>query len=415
MRIKGNIVVFFFIFAVSFVLSGCVEAPDEVKEEMKKINEAKKEQKEINKEIRFIEASELRNEAQEGLLMDYGVLRFQGDVVVPECENVYLLEMKVNDEIYKNLDENVLRIMEYIGIEENDWEKYITEEKGINESLGYNSATGKVYDDEGYCRVEIGENYISINRSGRISIDQGIKDKGHPYFLNAGKIIENYYFINNRGKYLGKEIDLNGKKVTLQELEDSFEKGVKLINKCSPNLNLILHDVRVVEIEETKNIMLVIRALGSYRGVCFDSNYIFPQDSESMGGKSFVGFEMNQQIHEVEDVCKTSLRETSYIAKREMKEYNEVIDFESALHLIAKTAPKDKITTIESAEFVYQIYYEGEEGQAWNYSCQVPPVFFATPVWKFVEKDRSSEMKATVYYVDAVSGEIYSFYKSCTP
>lgn len=83
--------------------------------------------------------------------------------------------------------------------------------------------------------------------------------------------------------------------------------------------------------------------------------------------------------------------------------------------MLENSLPKDKITVIESAELVYQIYYEGEGGQTWELAYENPPEFFAVPVWKFVEKERENEVEATVYYIDAVSGEVNSFYKSCTP
>lgn len=413
---KFKRMVYFFPYLLLFtaISSACAETPPEVKKEIEEIKEAKKERRELQRTLTYVHVSELQKDAQEMFSMDHGVFRFEGSVVVPECDNVYLLEMKANDEIFINIDRNVPFIMEHIGAGEDNWKEYITDESGTGKTK--ESDTACSYDEKGYCFIEMNEIYISIKHSGGICIGREIQEEKHPNFLAVdGDILQTCYFVNNRESALNREIDLNGGKATLFELNNTFEKEMELINDCSPNLNLILHDARIIEDKETKETMVVFRALGSHKGVCFDSNYITPQDSEAMGGRSFVGFEMNQQIHKKEDNCETAVRETSYIVSEEKKKIDKVIDFGSALSLIEHTAPQDKLTTIESAEFMYQIYYEGEEGQGWNYICEQPPVFYAAPIWKFVEKDRPNEMKATVYYVDAVSGEVYSFYRACTP
>lgn len=416
LKIRKIVYVVFCAITLSFLISGCAEAPDEVKKEIAEIQQAKEEQRELEKSLTFIHPFELQRDAQEHLSIDDGVFRFEGNVIVPECEDVYLLELGVNDEMFENLDKNMPLIMEYVGAKDKDWQNYITAENGVNGNAESAADTIKTFNDGGYCFLKVEDTIVEINQSGMLNINRKSGDEKHPYFLNVdGNIAETYSFINNREKSLNEEIELNGEKVTLGEINETFEESIELINSCSPDLNLILHDARIIEDNATNETMVVFRALNSYEGVCFDPNYIIPQDSEATGGKSFVGYEMNQQIHEVSDECNIALRETSYIVSGTKKKYNNVIDFDSALRIVEGTVPQDKITTIESAEFMYQIYYEGEEGQAWNYVYEKPPTFFATPVWKFVEQDRPSEMKATVYYVDAITGKIYSFYKACTP
>lgn len=396
----------------SFIIVGCAQAPYEVKEEIKKIKEARTDKRELKDDITYVKISDLGNESRAGYTADFGLLRFEGEVVVPECKNVYFLEMKVNDEIFHNLDHNMRLIMEFTGAEETDWEKYITEESGRDDE----AAERNFCNSMGYCFLKTERADISIKQSGWMSIDYHVKNEEHPYFLGLdGEIVNICFFTGAQSENLEKEINLNGVKVTMGELTEQFERSVSLFNQCSPGINLKLHDARIIKDRETQKEMLVLRALSSYEGLSFDSNYIAAQDSQLTQGKSFLGFEMNQQIHQADDACKTSLRERSYIVSRKIKEYSNVIDFDSALHIIEQTVPRDKLTTIEYAEFLYQIFYQGEEGEGWEYNCEVFPDFYAAPVWKFVEKDRPDEMKATVYYVDAVTGEVHSFYKACTP
>lgn len=401
---------------LSFLLFGCAETPDEVKEDIARINALKKEMQEYNESITYKSVSQLKTDAKEDFSKDMGVLTFQGDVIIPDCKNVYLLEMKVNDEIFKNLETNMPLLMDFAGVESHNWENYIIAEEDSSDKLLINNIEDKSYSNRGYCFVENNNLHISVNHAGWININQKLNSDKHPYYLKFdGKTVDTFYFINDKEKMLAKEIELNNEKVTLRELDDSFEQAVCLINDCSAGLNLVLHDARIVEEKETGTRMVVFRALNNYEGVYFDSNYITPQNSQITKGKSFVGYEMNQQIHSVGDMCKVALRESSYIVSKEIKKYSKVIDFNYALHMIEKTIPQDKITTLESAEFLYQIFYKGEEGQSWEYAYENPPSFYATPVWKFIEKDRPSEMEVTVYYVDAISGEVYSFYKACTP
>lgn len=421
LSISQKITFISYFFLLSCFILGCAQTPDEVKEDIAKINASKKEIKEYNESIIYKNVSQLKTDAKEDYSKDMGVLTFRGDVIIPDCKNVYLLEMKLNDEIYNNLESNMPLFLNFAGMESNNWENYIIAEKGISDKLLINNVLNnniedKTYSNRGYCFVEYSDLHISVNHSGWISINNYLNSDKHPYFLKIdGKIVDTYYFINDKEKKLNKEIELNNEKITLREIDDSFEKAVSLINACSSGLNLILHDARVVEEKETGTRMVVFRALNNYEGVYFDSNYITPQNSQITEGKSFVGYEMNQQIHTVGDKCNVALRESSYIVSKEIKKYSKVIDFDYALHMVEKTIPQDKITTLESAEFLYQIFYEGEEGQGWQYVYENPPSFYAAPVWKFIEKDRPNEMKATVYYVDAISGEVYSFYKACTP
>lgn len=397
----------------AFILSGCAETPDEVKQEIEEIKKAREEQRELQKNLTYVIPSELKKDGQDDFSMDHGVLCFDGSVNIPDCKNVYLLEMKVNDEFIENIDKNMQLSLEHVGVEEKDWKKYITNENGINGKA--DTTTNKSYNGGKYCFIEMNDFYISVDQAGYFSINRKIENEEHPYFLKNGKIIDTYFMLSGKETFFNNVIELDDEKVTLGKLNDMFEKEVDLMNRCSPNLNLIAHDVRICEYRDTQIKMAVFRALSSYKGVCFDSNYIADQEAKITGGKSFVGFEMNQQIHSDGDTCATAVRETSYLVSKEIKEIDKVIDFESALNMIEYTVPKDKITIIESAEFMYQIYYEGEEGQRWENIREKPPVFYAYPVWKFVEKGRSDEYSATVYYVDAVSGEVHSFYKSCTP
>lgn len=401
---------------ISLFISGCAEVPAEVKGDIAKIKASQREKQEFSQSVTTKSLTELGEDAREDCSIDMGVLQFQGDIIIPNCENVYFLEMKVNDEIYKNIESNMPLLMQYAGVEGKDWKEYITQEKGADSISSGGSIEDKMYDSRGYCFVDINNINFSINHIGWVSIIQSLEREKHPHFLNwDGVITDTYYFINNKEKNLDVEIELNGEKVSLRELYLNFEEGVDLINQCSPGLSLIPHDARIVEEKGTGSRMIVYRALNNYKGVCFDSNYIYPQNSQITGGKSFVGYEMNQHIHAAGDNCNIALRESSYIVIDEMKKYSKVLDFDSALRIIENTIPGDKITILESAELLYQIFYEGEEGQRWEYKYEEPPSFYAAPVWKFVEKDRPNETKATTYYVDAITGEVYSFYKACTP
>lgn len=402
-----------FLFLLSFLISGCAEAPDEVKSDIAEINNAKKETQEKEDTILFTSLSEAGKDAKKGYKEEMGLLHFYGDILIPECKEAYLLEMEVNSKILENLDSNMNTIMNYFGMKDN-WRDCVIEESLMSDKIIGNG--NRTYANEGYCFVKMKDMTVSIKQTGWFSIEKNVDKENHPYFLKIdGSIVNSYYFVNNKEDNLNKKIELNNKNITLKELDDYFEQSVNLVNTCVPELNLVLHDARIVQSKADGKQMVVFRALSNYKNIFFDSNYIFPQNSKTTNGKSFVGYEMNQQMHEIGDSCKIAVRESSYLVKREIKKYSEIIDFDSALKLLANSLPQDKTTTIESAELVYQIFYEGKEGQAWEYAYENPPTFYAAPVWKFVEKDRPGEMEATVYYVDAVSGEIYSFYKACTP
>lgn len=316
-KTKKYIYVFSCIFLMTLILSGCADTPDEVKQEITEIEKAKEEQRELKKSLTYVHASELQKDRRDNFSMNHGVLCFEGSVNIPDCENVYLLEMKVNDEIFKKIEKNMLLVMDQVGVDEKEWTKYIIAENGIDEKGG--AATDKSYAERGYCSVEVDDFIITADQAGYLSINQVMENEDHTYFLKNGKILRNYYFVNDEKKECNDKVDLPDKTVILETLKDMFEKKVELVNSCSPNLNLVVHDARICENTETKNKMVVFRALGGYKGVCFDPDYILSQEAKLMNGRSFVGFEMNQQIHEEEDACAIALRETSYIVSQEKK------------------------------------------------------------------------------------------------
>lgn len=408
---KKVIVILLSIVTFTMILSGCAEAPDGVKKEIEEIKKAKEEKKRLEESLVFIEPSQLEKEAKENFSLDHGVFKFEGSVVAPKCENVYFLELKMNDEIFGDLDKNMPLLMEIAGEEKGNWKNYITEESYSRKRI---NGEAKSYVEGAYCFTEMKNVGIAVVGVGGISIYLLENREEHPHYWE-GEIRKTYFLVNHKEKVVDEEIDLNGEKTALKTLNDVFEKNVSAINECSPNLNLISHDVRISVNSETGNTIAVFRALSNYKGVCFDPNYITTQDSDLTGGRSFVGFGLEQHMHYKGDNLCMMIIEDSYLVSKEKKKIDKVIDFESALSIVEHTVPQDRITVIESAELLYQMYYEGEEGQTWESSYEKPPVFYASPVWKFVEKERRCESEATVYYVDAVSGEILSFYQSCTP
>lgn len=296
--IKKYILLFICMILLAFGISGCAETPEVVKKEIAEIERAKKEQKLLKKEIKYVSLGELQKEADENLTIKRGVFCFDGEVIVPKCENVYFLKMQANDEIFKNIDENMQRTMEHIGKSGKRWEDYIG---------GKNSSEGRNYWEKGYCFVTLDSHSISVDQAGGFSIYENADRGKHPYFLDD-EVLDTVFFVNDREAKLEQKINLNNEEVTLRDLDAVFEKEVEFFNSCSPKLNLALHDVRIIKNNETKNTMAVFRALSNYDGVSFDPNYIMLQDSEASGGKSFVGFEMVQPMHEPGDTCSVNLR-----------------------------------------------------------------------------------------------------------
>lgn len=386
-----------------------------VKKEIAEIKKAKQERQELEKNLTYVQPSKLIKDRKNDYFLDHGIFCFDGSVLVPDCKEVYLLKLEVNGNIIQNIDENMAKIFKTFGAEDENWKDHIEFANGVAGKKMDPSQISKGYASQKTCSVLCKDTMVAMDQAGSLYIVKPDTFE-HPHYLTDSKNIKNYFFVNDKEDPLDNTIVLDHKEVALRDLNTEFQKTVNLYNSCSPELNLALHDVKIMENVESGEAIAVFRALSNYKGVYFSPDYITFQDTRLTEGKSFVGFRMYQMFHSEEDLfCMRYLEETSYLISKEEKKVDKVIDFDSALNILEQTVPHDKLTTIESAEFLYQTYYEGEEGQQWEWICENAPEFYAFPVWRFVEKERTSEMQATVYYINAVTGKVYSFYETCLP
>lgn len=89
--------------------------------------------------------------------------------------------------------------------------------------------------------------------------------------------------------------------------------------------------------------------------------------------------------------------------------HNEIISFEQAWECLNGKVETEEVVEIQRAELVYSIWYEvSEDTDAdWTMELDQPPNMYATPVRRFTSY-QSANM-SSVYYVDAITGEVITY------
>ncbi|MGN1160521.1 MAG: hypothetical protein ACI4SE_10010 [Lachnospiraceae bacterium] len=439
-RKKRKIRVIGFIVGFCF-LSGCAEAPQEVLDEMHErenraeirendgstdtLDESGEEvqsadTREDTGEVVFIKVSDLAGSVSEHMEESRDNLVFDGTVTVPAVDRLYDLELEPCTSFYYNRETLIPELLAWFQLPCDNWqneiETHVDADCGIYEGLR-EDASYDLYENQAFISVLSSHRRIDINRGGSLvltnELEVNMERLGTDHVWPWSEVPQQYEVWHLWNHEMPEtEVVLGEESVSLQELCLDFEQAVELYNSMDEELGLRLYNAVYYEMENRGSCVLM-QALQSYKGVCFDPTEV-PGNIVDGSGRSYLGGRLKGLYHVSGDRCFIALHR-SYVPVKELAVYDEVISFESALNLLQDRLGDHYMAVLEEADLFYLRYYYGENGNSWIYYEEEPITVYAHPYWRFVERmeGKDTAMSRTVFYVDAISGEVKCFYENC--
>ena len=415
------------------IITGCAKAPEEV---LDKINGTEEQANDFNQAddleqvddleqmddgVVYTKVSELSASVPEYMTTSIGNLSFDGTLTVPDTDCLYDLRLVPNTSFYENKETLIPDILA--------WYQRPYDDENIeivywidNESSTYiGFPNGENPEDYPFDFIDLVASnlYIGINNCGTIVLldhwGEGREYLGINHFWQESVMVEAYetwHLWNHEIPDI--EIAFDEETVSLQELADDFSQIVELYNSQNESIDLQICTASYY-LSEEQEVCVQMEAVQTYKGVCFDpvehSDYNLVIDES---GRSLVAGRLRGLYHCREDRCMFGLNQNSYIPIEELAAYDEVVSFESALELLAGRLGDHYTADIDEAALFYLRYYYGTHGFSWHYREPEPITAYAHPYWRFVERsDGNDSFNRTVYYVDAITGEVMCLYENC--
>lgn len=391
------------------LFAGCAEAPAEVLEELNALTTQDEvaENKSDFKDLVYIPVSALKEENAEYREEQIGNLIFSGSVTTPDTEVLYELRLEPYAGFYENRESVVPRLLTWYDLPSENWEDAVVFHINRDENIfiGDEALAGFVP----FLEIQTGDITLQIGAEGVLVMVNGDFDTEEHFWYEL-KTPNDYRIWNLVVGQIPEEVILN-ESVTLEELYQDFIEITDLYNELGAGLNFKPSTAAYYDTES--GCMASLEARQTYKGVFFDPTNVQNQKMEAQGGKTYLRTGIRAKYHCAQDRCLISLY-NSYLPVEELETYEEVIGFETALRLLQERLGDNYTAHIEEADFFYQCYYYGEYGNIWDGYEKEVITAYAHPCWRFVESiGDETPLTRTVYYVDAISGEVMCFYECC--
>ena len=378
------------------LLSGCQEAPEEVKENMKEYG--KNEQVEEETQITYCKPEELKNTDINEYNDGKAGIKLPENINFSEVSDVEILKIKLADNY---IDNNVKRLAELFGVSE---EKFV-------ETPSYLS--GK---------------YV-VGRDDEINREVGIIDNGFVSYVAGTKFVSEDFEepdLEDLQQYSNVEIDAvyHEEHDDFSSIDVPFESGnEKLSVMCDKaeefyKANFMYDsnlDYRITDAVLFDNKHLSLNGEWFYKGVCFNDHIIYITDGEEYD----FGFTHNVETnYDDKDLMSLFAIHNFQFSIEETEKIKEIIDFNSAVSIVKNEFADFNNLTINEVIPLYIAIAHYETGS----DIQMPGIEYeARPVYAFLTKKKmklSTEdyINLSMYNkfitVDMINGEILTNYEN---
>lgn len=394
---------------IILLLPSCAAVPKNVQKDVNAFKQAREESEKLAKDMHFIKVSDVFKNTPQTLNYKNGIININAKVCVPQAEQVYKLELAPND-LYAEKDillKSFLDDKSYANLNSLEYKDFPIDKPAI-----YDGIEDKSYSAKGSFSIEFGDNKVlSFDRCGWLSLyDKTVKMDEHFFPGTQGVLTSETFFYNEIGGDFSESVKINGEDCRIADVWKQFEDNVNYFAECVPNFNYKPYSLEFYDKDDDLTLKTIAcRAAYEYNGVCFDPIYISEQNKKNYN-ISRVNFGFFQNFHCLNDDCFIALRD-SYKVTKEIETYDKILDLDSAIKVMQTSLSKERFANIDTIELMYGMYYYGDKGEGWKGSLEVPPQFYAEPYWKFTETNDNSYL--TVHYVNAVTGQFYSYNQSC--
>ncbi len=402
-------------FVLIMILPSCAAVPEDVQQDVDAFRQAREEAEKLEKEMNFIPISDVYKNTPKTVQYKNGIVNVDAKVCVPQADKMYKLELAPND-LYAEKDALLKSFLDEKSYA--NWESLQYKDSPLDKPIFYNGIEHKEYGGKGNFFIEFGDNKeLALNRCGRIFLRDTTKTMETHFFSGTGGILtsKTFFYDEIRDDFPESTV-LDGKNCKAVDAWKQFGETVNYFAQRVPNFNYKPYSLEFYDNkEDSSSKAIVCRAVYEYNGVAFDPMCIDSQDKKNYD-ISRVCFGFYQNFHSLNDDCYLALRD-SYKVTKELESYDKILDLDSAVKLLQASLAKERFANIDTIELMYGTYYYGDKGDEWANSYEEPPQFYAEPYWKFTERadgedEENIQGLSTVHYVNAVTGEFYS-YNSC--
>ncbi len=404
-----------FVFIIVIILSACVAVPENVQRDVDVFRQAREEAEKLEKEMNFVRISDVYKNTPKTVQYKKGIVSIDAKVCVPQADKMYKLELVPND-LYAEKD-NALQFFPDGGLNVRTENPQIIKDIPPSDSIMHDGIEIKSFGSKGVYSAVWGEKKIVLDRCGKLFLyNNSKKSEKHfiPFTLNLST--EKKYFYYEAEDSLQEYVCFDGEDYMALEMWKQFQKNIDYLGQHVPDFDYKPYYMEIYKEDNSTLQSISCRAVYEYNGVGFDPICIVEQDKKNYG-ISRVGFGFYQHFHSPDDDCFLALRD-SYKVTKELESYDKILDLDSAVKLLQTSLAKERFANIDTIELMYGMYYYGDKDDEWASSYEEPPRFYAEPYWKFTEKangedEENMQQGLTVHYVNAVTGQFYSYNKSC--
>lgn len=399
-------------------LGGCQSVPENVKQDIADLKEAKEELQKIKEESNFQTIEELSKLDGQIRKEERGLVYIDAEIHAPNAEKMYKLELHNNTAFWNNR----YQILQNIGGED------LTESSQAvygYEALEdyYNGEVNEFYssnlDDEGIIGGKLGEfaeKHIELDNIGSLTIGNGSVPT--PYDMGNEIYVEKRYTEQEIKESSDSFMLMDGSVVSMSEVIEIFNENTAYVKEYLPQTDIALSDICVMQSGDDRCSLQLFGEV-RYQGV--------PLSKIDVDVSGIIDFEYEcnaaaccyMDCMTSTDASRVVKIDGSYGNIAEKEVYKKVLDLDSALDILSSKVAMDKVTNISRISLEYFVSYPKNQSRMEDRDI----IYEGRPVWSFFEPItvRTEEqnlvltglnemyMFGNVYYVDAVTGEFFAY------
>ncbi len=371
----------------SFLLSGCQNTPDTVKEKSQNYITSEKVQR---GDTKYVSVEHILDDQEKILKKKYQNLKLLDTIRIEQPEHVSVLSLGASGD-FSSRERMQEMAFQFFG--NHKWDDKIKNYTDLKWASGVDLPVYGFNADKEAEGIDVTSGHM--DNYGFYSLTR----VGQPLYVN--KLSHIYHA--DWGKSLGT-CKLNGKKI-------SVDKAVDFVNDwCNTKWVNIekLYEYRVKTVYRCryqKKDYLFFEVCRYYKGVPFDDISFFIQNSNS----NYEDFKLDITMQKEGELSAIRNNELEYDIKREANSDNKLISLEDAVKIAEETMTGSRKYEIADIDIKYVLKWQGKNPAEESVYAPGTP-YEARPTWAFIidapEYQKDSEWAREFINVDMITGEV---------
>lgn len=387
------------------LMSGCMNTPTEVTEEIKRQEEMlAKDVKKEKASVKLTSVNDVVKQTPKTWKKDSGNVRFNGVVQMPDVAELYKWKVDVANETFKNPERTKDTFLKYFNnLDEKEAELQRDDVgPGMVDYIRYSEKDESLSEDELPPHLHMGEDgWLGMYPQISEPVGRGSEE-------NMSRIKR--YLFNMDGSCMegGGDVWLIGNKVEInvQTEMDRMMSVIEDYEKIEPGIDIVPDRVEIIYYKEEDAYDIEIWGGPAYEGVRVDNAFIIQGNLNIKSYDNIYRLHTDASRYGIGDGMDNSIViRNPYKAVEKLETYEKIIGMEDAWNLLVSKMAELKDVEFERADLMYSVWYrpEGDTTDEWYMEMDEPPKLYATPVWRF-----AAGLDCYVY-VDAVDGTVMGY------